>query len=156
MTSALKGKLPAGLCLIVVGTEGPFLHELSNNVIAASAFHEIKVSVRAISLAVGLDFAIPFGLLVTELLTNSLRHAFPTGAGNIAVVLQRNEEQKLALVVSDDGRGLMPDKVTTPAKKRGLGMKIIAGLVAQLGGTMSVRNEGGVCTEIFIAEPALS
>jgi len=130
----------------------PFLQELSEHVIGADAFREIKVSVRAISLAVGLDFAIPLGLLVTELLTNSLRHAFPTGAGSIDIVLHRNDEKKLALVVSDDGRG-MRDKVDAMAPKTGLGMKIIAGLVAQLGGIMTIQDEGGLRTEICIAEP---
>jgi two-component sensor histidine kinase len=134
----------------------PFLQELSNNIIEASAFREVKVSVQAISLTVGLDFAIPLGLLVTELVTNSLRHAFPTGAGNIAVVLERNEEQKLALIVSDDGQGETRDKVSAAATKTGFGTKIISGLVAQLRGTMTVRNEGGMRTEICVAEPVLS
>ncbi|MGO9429827.1 sensor histidine kinase [Rhodoblastus sp.] len=134
----------------------PFLQELADNIIETSVFPEVKVSVHAISLTVGLDFAIPLGLLVTELLTNSLRHAFPTGAGNIAVVLARNEEQKLALTVSDDGRGQAPNKISSAVPKAGCGMKIISGLVAQLRGTITVRNEGGMRTEICVAEPALA
>jgi two-component sensor histidine kinase len=137
----------------------PFLEELSTNIIGASAFREVKLSVQAISLPVGLDFAIPLGLLVTELLTNSLRHAFPTGSGNIDIVLQRREAQKLALVVSDDGQGHQgQSRVETapPAKKAGLGMKIVAGLVAQLRGTMTIHNEGGMRTEICVPEPVLS
>ncbi len=134
----------------------PFLQQLSDNIVEASVFREIKVSVRAIPLAVGLDFAIPLGLLVTELVTNSLRHAFPAGSGNIAVVLARNEEQKLALTISDDGQERALDKVSTTGTKAGLGAKIISCLVAQLKGTITVRNEGGMRTEICVAEPAPS
>ncbi len=134
----------------------PFLQELSNNIIEASAFREVKVSVQAISLTAGLEFAIPLGLQVTELLTKSLRHAFPTGTGNIAVVLARNEEQRLALIVSDDGQGKTPEKVSAAATKPGFGTKIISGLVAQLRGTMTVRNEGGMRRKICVAEPVLS
>jgi two-component sensor histidine kinase len=131
------------------------MRELSDNIVEASG-DGVNVSVQAIPLAVDLDFAIPVGLLVTELLTNSIRHAFPSGKGDIAVILQRSQDGKLALIVSDNGQGQTNAGVPPVVRKSGLGAKIISGLVAQLGGTMTTRNENGTRTEICIAEPVLS
>jgi len=122
----------------------PFLKELSSNIIEASAGHEINLAVRAIPLDVGIDFGIPLGLLVTELVTNSLKHAFPAGKGNIEVVLDRRPDGSIALVVSDDGVGT----AEPPPEKQGLGTGIISGLVAQLKAIMTVQIANGTRSEI--------
>lgn len=132
----------------------PFLRELSTNIIEGSAGSEINLSVRAIPLDVGLDFAIPLGLLVTELVTNSLKHAFPDGKGNIDVILNRSEDGTVALVVSDDGKGYGSND--TGAGGKGLGAQIINGVVAQLKATMTVQKANGTRSEIHIAAPTLA
>jgi len=133
----------------------PFLQELSSNIIEGSARDDIALSVKAIPLDVGLDFAIPLGLLVTELVTNSLKHAFPDGKGHIDVVLNRAQDGTVALVVSDDGRGYeTPD--TASSEQKGLGARIISGVVAQLRATMTVNNSNGTRSEINIGAAALA
>jgi two-component sensor histidine kinase len=130
----------------------PFLQELSANIVESGAGAEISLSVRAASLNVGLDFAIPLGLLVTELVTNSLKHAFPDGKGNIDVLLERDSDATVTLVVADNGRGgsnTSPPEQAKPA----LGTSIIRGLVAQLKGTMVVRYENGTRSEICVPAP---
>lgn len=130
----------------------PFLEELSANILEGGAERNINLSVKAIPLDVGLDFAIPLGLLVTELVTNALKHAFPDGSGNVSIVLERGEESGITLIVSDDGQGRRA-RTSPGSSKTGLGTGIIAGLVAQLGGTMTTRNENGTRTEIRLTEP---
>ncbi len=137
----------------------PFLHQLSSNIVEAGAEHGINLSVQAAPLDVGLDFAIPLGMLVTELVTNALKHAFPDRAGNIAVILERGEDGDVGLIVSDDGQGQAAGKASLGADappKVGLGTSIIAGLVAQLKGTMTMRSESGTRTEIRVVAPVLS
>jgi two-component sensor histidine kinase len=134
----------------------PFLRELSTNLLEGGAERGINLTVRAAPMDVGLDFAIPMGLLVTELVTNALKHAFPDGAGNIAVVLERDSDGEVALVVSDDGRGRCGSDVKPVAKGAGLGSSIIAGLVAQLKGTIVVKDESGTRAEIRVPTPVLS
>ncbi len=133
----------------------PFLRELADKIVRAAGKRGVNVAVNSIPLAVGLDFAIPIGLLVTELLTNSLKHAFPTGTGHISVLLRRDAARKLVLIISDDGQG-RPNGPTSREAAPGLGMKIIAGLVAQLNGVMTARSENGMRTEIQVDEPATS
>ncbi|MEI7945420.1 MAG: histidine kinase dimerization/phosphoacceptor domain -containing protein [bacterium] len=86
----------------------------------------------------GIDQAIPCGLLVNELVTNAFKHAFPAGrGGEVLVELQPLEDgQGWRLRVSDDGAGL-------PAgfdvqNMTSLGMKLISDLTGQLGGRLEI------------------
>ena len=134
----------------------PFLQELSSNIVEGGAGDEISLSVRAVPLDVGLDFAIPLGLLVTELVTNSLKHAFPDRKGSIDVVLERGDDATVALVVADNGGGGGRPHEPGDHAKPALGSSIIRGLVAQLKGTIEVRRENGTRSEIRVPVPVLT
>jgi two-component sensor histidine kinase len=125
----------------------PFLEELSTNILQGAKHNGVTLSVEACPLNVGLDFAIPVGLLVTELVTNSLKHAFPDGVGHIVVSLVEEEDRKVLLTIADNGRG----QTETGS---GLGRGIIKGLVAQLDGVMRVIEDGGLRTEIRAMAPS--
>lgn len=131
---------------------GPFLEDLSCNLLSAGVSKAISLSVRAIPLKVGLDFAIPLGLIVTELVTNSLKHGFPDGTGNVEVELKRAAAGRIALVVSDNGTAPGTD-VGASRQGDSLGMTIVDALVRQLDGVMAVQSGPGFRTEIQLAEP---
>lgn len=83
--------------------------------------------------------ATPVALLLTELLSNSLKHAFgTTGSGRISIKMSassREDGQELHLLVSDDGAGLPPEfDIRTSAS---LGHNLVLSLVEQLNGTIS-------------------
>ena len=131
----------------------PFLNELSTNLVHGGAAQGVTLSVEAIPLDVSLDFAIPLGLLVTELVTNSLKHAFRDSEGEIVVTLDRTPDGGLVLVVADDGQGYTVG-APTPRAKAALGSSIIEGLVAQLKGTIMVESRPGKTrSEIRMARP---
>jgi PAS domain S-box-containing protein len=134
----------------------PFLEELSNNILDSGAADCTKMSVNAVPLDVGLDFAIPLGLVVTELVTNSLKHAFPHGSGSIEIVLEQDANGEVVLVVSDNGQGRTEAQTAPGPARPGLGTSIITGLVAQLRGTITMKHEQGTRTEIRIPESALA
>jgi PAS domain S-box-containing protein len=94
---------------------------------------------------IGVDFAVPFGLIVNELVSNAFKHAFPAGfksRGEIRIGLDRRNDGKLRLRVEDDGVGLPVDFDVQSG--RSLGMKLIQLLaVDQLGGTMRISRDGG-------------
>jgi PAS domain S-box-containing protein len=133
---------------------GPFLQELSTNTVKGGADREVRLSVRAAPLHVGLDFAIPLGLIVTELLTNSLKHAFPSGGGEIDVTLDQGEDGMVVLAVADNGVGTA--QAATDPPKPGLGKTIIRGLVAQLRGTIAEVVAPGTRIEIRVPAPVTS
>jgi PAS domain S-box-containing protein len=130
----------------------PFLHELAKNILEGGGTSGVSLTVDACKLNVGLDFAVPFGLLATELVTNSLKHGCRDGKGNISVALRYDPVGKLILVVSDDGDGPAP----APNAMNGVGSGIIKSLIAQLEGTMTVQFDRGMRTEIQMAAPAPS
>jgi PAS domain S-box-containing protein len=128
----------------------PFLEELSRHLLEGAGRAEVGLSVRATPLKVGLDFAIPLGLLVTELVTNSMKHAFDGGPGAIDVTLEDAQAGEVVLQVSDNGRGYDP---ATSSATPSLGASIVDGLVRQLRGVLTVSNEGGTRTVVRLPAP---
>lgn len=85
----------------------------------------------------GLDHAIPCGLIANELVSNSLKHAFPDGrAGVIRVSLRRTVEGDVRFEVSDTGIGLPSDFVSRKADS--LGLQLVGDLARQLGGALEI------------------
>ncbi|TWB26468.1 sensor histidine kinase [Nitrospirillum bahiense] len=136
----------------------PFLDELARNILLSGADEGVGLDIDICPLTVNLDFAIPLGLLVTELITNSLKHAFPDGRGTITMAMRRREEGGVLLVVADDGDGVL-----TPASaeedgggyRRGLGSTIVKGLVTQLDGMIAMRVDKGTRAEIILPTPSV-
>lgn len=128
-----------------------FLENLTQNLARSGGVDGVRLSVEAAPLRVGLDFAIPLGLVVTELVTNALKHAFPTGPGEVLVALRQAADGSVSLTVADDGSPVADGD----DRGRSVGTTIVEALVGQLGGRMSSRRDGGLITEINIAKPVL-
>jgi two-component sensor histidine kinase len=77
------------------------------------------------------DNAVPLGLILNEFTTNSLKYAFNQSGGTITVRAMRVDDERIRIIIADDGRGLPPEPLRTrPAA--GTGMGLIAGLSRQL------------------------
>ncbi|MCG2828465.1 PAS domain S-box protein [Methanothermobacter sp. K4] len=87
-----------------------------------------------------LDTAIPLGLIINELVTNSIKYAFPDGRGTITIGM-RKADGSIELVVADDGVGLPED--TDPSSTDTLGLKLVSLLTKQLNGKMTLDVDGG-------------
>jgi PAS domain S-box-containing protein len=103
------------------------------------------------SVALELDQAIPCGLILNELMTNALKHAFPDGrSGSVLVELRTVSDRELCLSVQDDGVGLPSDFAIDQA--RTLGMHLVSSLVKQLDGRLEIgRNRGARFSVTFPA-----
>jgi len=93
----------------------------------------IEIEVQADELELSIDRAVPLGLILNEIATNSIKHAFgPDGGGRISVKLVAGVGYGEArLSVADNGRGI---KEHNP---KGSGLKLVASLARQIGGTVN-------------------
>ncbi|MDD5757997.1 MAG: PAS domain S-box protein [Desulfobulbaceae bacterium] len=89
-----------------------------------------------------INISIPCGLIINELVSNCLKHAFPNGKkGTITIRMSENSEGELSLSVSDDGIGF-PAEIDY-ANTTSLGMQLIVVLAGQLNGTVKLDSEEG-------------
>lgn len=94
-------------------------------------------------ISLNIDQAVPFGLILNELLTNSFKYAFRGIAQPGINIRSKKEGETLAFIYCDNGVGLATG--IDIAKLSSLGMRLINGLVEQLNGTVSYKYENGVC-----------
>jgi len=108
--------------------------------IGASMIHDptkLRLTVDADETIAHADVSVSLGLIVTELVINALKHAFPHERGGDIVVSYRAQSTDWTLSVTDDGVG-MPDG-RTPAKV-GLGTSIVESLAKRLGAVVVVQD----------------
>lgn len=119
----------------------------------AGAAH-VKVAIEAVDAHIAVDRMMTLMLLVTEVLTNSIKHAFAEHQpGKVQLDLVRIEDGRLRLTIADNGRG-MTEPVGQLGRTNGLGTTIIRGFASQLGGTLHVNGSNGVTTIVEFAEDA--
>ena len=87
------------------------------------------------------DTAIPLGLILNELVSNALKHAFNKNGGKLSIEL-KVEQKSLLFTVKDNGRGIKTD---AKDKKEGFGLRLIDSLARKLKATVSLDNSEGTC-----------
>jgi PAS domain S-box-containing protein len=105
------------------------------------------------SAVVEMDQAVPCGLLVNELLSNSLKHAFPGCSGEVWIALQYVAgSQLLRLEVRDNGVGLPAD--FDRRRESSLGLQLVLDLARQLRGTLDIGGGPGACFSVAFTPTA--
>ena len=109
------------------------------------------VDIHAEQVQLGLDTAMPCGLIINELASNSLKYAFPEGrAGKILISLAQISEGAYRLIVWDNGVGIPPE--FNIAESKSLGLRLVRMLVDQLNGTLEFKNGEGTRVEVTFKE----
>jgi two-component system, sensor histidine kinase PdtaS len=107
----------------------------------------LKITVQAEQVALSITKAIPCGLIVNELITNALKHAFPGNAqGAITVTLKLIDGRDVLLSVSDNGVGL---KDVDSGDSKTLGLELVTILADQLGGKLTIERGQPTCFSIL-------
>ncbi len=110
----------------------------------------VKINVAVDDVSLPIDTAVPCGLIINELASNSLKYAFPADTqGEVNITFSR-ADAKYVLRVSDTGVGLPDD--FDPDKGKSLGMKLVRMLTGQLCGELECRNGVGTTFEIKFPE----
>jgi two-component sensor histidine kinase len=121
-----------------------YIRNLSGNLMVSYGAdrNRIKLDVEAEKTEMVVDTAIPCGLIINELITNSLKHAFPDKRkGTISLSFRQLRNKDYLLTVGDDGVGL-PGNMNIHNTNT-LGMQLVTVMVKQLGGTLKVRRKDG-------------
>ena len=133
-----------------------YLKKMVTHLLAVYGLEEKRVQfkVEAQNVLLGVNRAIPCGLIFNELVSNALKHAFPEGKrGELIVRMFKDDDGKVHLIVKDSGPGL-PETIDIH-KPQSLGLQIVADLTKQLDGEMEVRRDRGSEFEItFFDTPA--
>ena len=107
----------------------------------------VSLDVRVDDVQLDMNRAVACGMIVNELVSNALKHAFPEGRhGHLSVQLVSDDERGCKLSVSDDGIGLSPDFSIEEADS--LGLQLVSDLARQL--HASVRQDSDVGTSFVI------
>jgi two-component system, sensor histidine kinase PdtaS len=128
-----------------------YARSLANTVLhVAESANRVTLTHHIEPVALPVDKAIPCGLILNELLTNALKHAYPDGrSGSIEIRLRRLAGDRLELQVRDDGIG-MPDPDIKKVR-RSIGLQLVSTLAEQLGGEVSIEVAGG--TQVSVRFP---
>ena len=109
---------------------------------------QIKIDVNIKDIVFNINVAIPCGLIINELVTNSLNHAFSNcREGKIKITITKKGTNGYLLVVKDNGKGLPPEAIELEDPTT-LGLQLVSSLVSQLKGTLQYHFKEGAIFSI--------
>jgi PAS domain S-box-containing protein len=121
-----------------------YIGQLTNHLLRSYGvdLQRIQVFASIENLLLNMDSAIPCGLIINELVSNSLKYAFPGGRkGVVRIAMEQDEDHRIRLEVSDDGVGL-PEGIGFSSTKS-LGLRLVRTLADQLGATVEMQKGHG-------------
>jgi PAS domain S-box-containing protein len=127
-----------------------FIKQLASHLfhVHGSAAARIRLQCDATGVELNLEQAVPCGLIVNELLSNSLKYAFPEGrTGQITVGIRSGEKGQAILIVADDGVGL--PAALDIEQTESLGLKLVSILTQQLKGELQIERQRGTLFRIL-------
>jgi len=115
----------------------PYVEELCEYLVGSikGANSNVKVNIGITDVRIGIDTAIPLGLLINEIVTNALKYAFNEDeGGEIYINIKQEENLEYSLEIGDNGKGFSEEIDFKTTKS--LGLKLISNLARQLHGTI--------------------
>lgn len=127
---------------------GKYVRALTTRVLSASGVvaDGVGITYQMADVLLAVGQAIPCGLILNELVSNALKHAFPSNVGTINIEFRLIQDTQILLSVSDDGIGILAD--FDPAKSNSLGVTLVTALIKQLDGTLEILRQSGTTFRI--------
>ena len=127
-----------------------YVNTLVNNIVQSYAFNneKIKLKINIEKITLSLDSSIPAGLIINELITNAIKHAFPGSRQGTIEFGLRTENNYVFLELKDDGVGFAPG--VDFENSHSLGLQLVNTLIEQIEGQLRFKSELNKGTEVFI------
>ena len=110
----------------------------------------VRLTVDISDIRVDINRAIPLGLIINEILSNSLKYAFPSGRKGTIAVTVKKDDSTIRIIVQDDGAGI-PESLDWK-KTESLGLRLVNSLTEQLQGTIELDRTAGTKFTIVVQE----
>jgi two-component sensor histidine kinase len=127
-----------------------YLEELCRRLGSAAAERGVEIELQAEPLEVASEDAVQMGIVVNELITNAVKHAYPPPSRGKIVVCLSARDAAIRLSVRDFGQGLPAGE----PRESGLGMRLVRQLVQKRGGVVDLTSDGGLAATVTIPELA--
>ncbi|MGC9517191.1 MAG: histidine kinase dimerization/phosphoacceptor domain -containing protein [Methanomicrobiales archaeon] len=119
-----------------------YMNDIVNHLIHAYAtdLRRINITKNIENVSMGIETAIPCGLIINEIVSNALKHAFPHNKSGEIKIEFKSQDEEYYLKISDNGIGLPPDFDIN--KSKSLGLKLVNILITQIDGTLEINRTG--------------
>lgn len=130
-----------------------YISTLTNNILQsyAASIQKVKLELDIQKIILNLDTSIPAGLIINELVTNSIKHAFTESNEGIILINLYTKDNVLFLEVSDNGKGFPKD--IDFKNTNSLGLQLVNTLVEQLNGKLELSDNKNGGTSFYISFP---
>ncbi|HTV98366.1 MAG TPA: PAS domain S-box protein [Steroidobacteraceae bacterium] len=128
-----------------------YVRELTTRVLSAAGLSPggIAVVYEMTEISLPVQQAIPCALILNELVSNALKHAFPSGIGTIRIGLRHLSDDRILLSVADDGIGISPE--FEPRESKSLGVQLVFTLARQLDACLEIIRHPGSAFHLTFA-----
>ena len=130
-----------------------YIQQLTNDLFRSYVVNKsvINLDININVIFIDVDFAVPCGLIINEIISNSLKYAFPNfdeenKTGKIMIDFSTNGNDELILLIGDNGVG-MPLNIEEK-KGHSLGLQLVDSLINQLDGSLEINSNNGTCFKI--------
>ena len=125
-----------------------YLNGMVNEIVCSKTAigEDLDIQLQVQNLYLGLELAIPIGLIIHELVDNVIEHAYPDGKGGLLQVTAVNDNDTYTLTVADRGVGL-PENIDI-GQSSSLGFMLVQTLVMQVEGKVEVERENGTLVKL--------
>jgi PAS domain S-box-containing protein len=132
---------------------GDYIRKLANDLFRTYVADpsRIKLQLDVDDVMIDINIAIPLGLMVNELISNSIKHAFPGESSGEIRVKFKESDHHCVLEVRDNGVGFSPD--FEPEKSDSLGLQLVHSLTQQIGGELELERDQGTDFRITFQQP---
>jgi len=132
---------------------GDYIRKLANDLFRTYVADpsRIKLELDVEDVMIDINIAIPLGLMVNELISNSIKHAFPGERSGEIRVKFKEIDNNCVFEVSDNGVGFPPD--FDPEKADSLGLQLVNSLTQQIGGELELERDHGTDFRITFQQP---